>query len=108
MRGNDWRRRGLVRSSRRGVVEDNWTADEECLFAHPEVETPSGWSHQSEGELEMRIRDRGRNELTGGELGESLEKSSWMGTEQEKRSVQYIFSKKNSARCTIHTMEGDT
>ena len=63
LRGHDWRRRGLVRSSRRGVVEDNWTAEVECFSDHSEVEIPIGWSDQTNGELVMRIRDRGRNEL---------------------------------------------
>ena len=99
MRGHHWRRRGLVRSSRRGVVEDNWTADEECLFAHPEVETPSGWSHQSEGELEMRIRDRGRNELAEGEMCWEKASKRALGWGRSRGSTVFNTS---SLRRTVH------
>ena len=88
MRGNDWRRMGLVRSSRRGVVEDNWTAEEGCFSDHSEVETPSGWSHQRNGELEMIKRDRGRNELlTEGELCWERASKRALGWEQSRRSA---------------------
>ena len=99
MRGHDWRRGGLVRSSRRGVVEENWTAEQEYLFALPKVETPSEWLDQSEGELRMIKRDRGRNELAGGEL--CWERASKRALGWERSRGRAVFNT-SSPRRTVH------
>ena len=99
MRGHHWRRRGLVRSSRRGVVEDNWTAEQEYLFALPKVETPSEWLDQSEGELRMIKRDRGRNELAGGELCWERASKRALGWERSRGNTVFNTS---SPRRTVH------
>ena len=99
MRGHDWRRKEMVRSSRRGLVEDNWTAEEECFSDHSEVETPSGWSRQRNGELEMIKRDRGRNELGGGELCWERDSKRALGWERSRGSTVFNTS---SPRRTVH------